>query len=157
RPEQLRQAGQAMQELVGYLRAVVARRRAEPKADLLSALVRAEEAGDRLTEEELFANAVLLLNDGHEKATNLISTGLYALLRHPDQWRRLRDDPSLVPSAVEEVLRYDSPVQFTSRVLKDDVDIGGKRLQAGAMVLLLLGAANRDPEQFADPDRLDVG
>ena len=119
--------------------------------------MRAQEEGDRLSEEELLANCVLLLNAGHETTTNLIGNGTLALLRHPDQMRRLRDDLSLLPSAVEELLRYDSPVQFTSRVLKADMEIGGKALRAGQVVLLLLGAANRDPEQFPDPDRLDVG
>jgi cytochrome P450 len=100
---------------------------------------------------------VLLLNAGHETTTNLIGNGTYALLRHPDQWKRLRDDPSLIPPAVEELLRYDSPVQFTSRILTADLELGGKALRAGQMVLLLLAAANRDPEQFPDPDKLDVG
>jgi cytochrome P450 len=156
-PDVLRRSMAAMDELLEYIRGVVAQRRAEPRDDLLTALVRAQEAGDRLSEEELLANAVLLLNAGHETTTNLIGNGTLALLRHPDQAQRLRDDPSLVPSAVEELLRYDSPVQFTSRLLTADLELGGKRLRAGQMVLLLLGSANRDPEQFADPDRLDIG
>src|SRR5262249_49379195 len=135
----------------------VARRRAEPRDDLLTALARAQEGGDRLSEEELLANATLLLNAGHETTTNLIGNGTLALLRHPDQGRRLREDPSLVPSPVEDLLRYDSPVQFTSRRLTADVVLGGRQLRAGQMALLLLGSANRDEEQFADPDRLDVG
>src|SRR5205823_3893529 len=147
----------AMGELREYFRGIVAQRRAEPRDDLITALVRAQEDGDRLSEEELLANAVLLLSAGHETTTNLIGNGTLALLRHPDQAQRLRDDPALVPSAVEELLRYDSPVQFTSRLLRADVALGGQQLRAGQMALLLLGSANRDPEQFADPDRLDVG
>jgi cytochrome P450 len=155
--EEVRRAVEAVGELKAYLQAVVAERRARPRDDLLSALVRAEEQGDWLTEDELFSNAVLLLNAGHETTTNLIGNGVHALLRHPDQWKRLRDDPSLVPTAVEEFLRFDGPVQFTSRVLKDDLTVGGKHLKAGQSAVLLLGAANRDPAQFKDPDRLDVG
>lgn len=149
--------GQAFQELTAYFRAVVAERRVRPQDDLLSALARAEEAGDRLNEDELYANAALLLVAGNETTTNLIGNGMLALLRHPDQLARLQAEPSLVPAAVEELLRYDSPVQFTMRLLKEDATIAGKPLRRGQMVLLLLAAANRDPEQFADPERLDVG
>jgi cytochrome P450 len=156
-PDVLRKALAATEELQAYFRGIIAQRRAEPRDDLLSALVKAQEEGDRLSDEELLANSVLLLNAGHETTTNLIGNGTLALLRHPDQLRRLRESPSLIPSAVEELLRYDSPVQFTTRVLKADMELGGKVMRAGQMVLLLLGAANRDPEQFSDPDRLDVG
>jgi cytochrome P450 len=153
----LRRAVEGMRELRAYFAGIVAQRRVEPRDDLISALVKAQEEGDRLNEAELLANAVLLLNAGHETTTNLIGNGMLALLRHPDQLRRLREDPTLIPTAVEELLRYDSPVQFTSRVLKADLSLGGKQLRAGQTALLLLGAANRDPAQFPDPDRLDVG
>jgi cytochrome P450 len=153
----LRKSLTAMEQLQAYFRGIIAQRRAEPRDDLLSALVKAQEEGDRLSDDELLANSVLLLNAGHETTTNLLGNGTLALLRHPDQLRRLRDDPSLIPSAVEEFLRYDSPVQFTSRILKADMELRGKKLKAGQIVLLLLAAANRDPEQFPDPDRLDVG
>jgi cytochrome P450 len=156
-PDLLRRSMASMEELVSYFRGIIAARRTEPRNDLISALVRAQEEGDRLSDEELLANCVLLLNAGHETTTNLIGNGTLALLRHPDQLRRLRDDPSLVPAGVEELLRYDSPVQFTSRILKADIELGGKAMGAGQAVLLLLGAANRDPEQFPEPDRLDVG
>jgi cytochrome P450 len=156
-PDVMRKSIAAFEELQTYFRGIIAQRRAEPRDDLLSALIKAQEEGDRLSEEELLANAVLLLNAGHETTTNLIGNGTLALLRHPDQVRRLRDDPALIPSGVEELLRYDSPVQFTSRILKADMELGGKVLHAGQTVLLVLGAANRDPEQFPDPDRLDVG
>jgi cytochrome P450 len=156
-PKDYRRIAQCYEELSAYFAEVVARRRAQPRNDLLSALAQAEEAGDRLNESELYANATLLLVAGHETTTNLIGNGTLALLRHPDQWQRLKADPSLVPGAVEELLRYDSPVQFTARVLTEDMEIGGKWLQAGQMAQLVLGSANRDPEQFTDPERLDVG
>ena len=156
-PEHYRQALKSTRELTDYFRKVVAQRRVQPRDDLLTAMAKAEEQGDRLTEDELYANAVLLLNAGHETTTNLIGNGTWALLKFPDQRVRLREDPSLAPTAVEELLRYDSPVQFTSRILKEDMTVGGKTLKAGQPALLLLGAANRDPAQFPDPDQLDVG
>ncbi len=157
RPRDFRRTARNYAELSAYFAEIVARRRVRPQNDLLTALAQAEEAGDRLNESELYANAALLLVAGHETTTNLIGNGTLALLRHPDQWERLLADPSLVPGAVEELLRYDSPVQHTGRLLTADMEIGGKRLHAGDMVQLLVGSANRDPEQFADPDRLDVG
>jgi cytochrome P450 len=156
-PDVVRKSIVAMGELQAYFRSIIAQRRAEPRDDLISALVKAQEEGDRLSEQELLANCVLLLNAGHETTTNLIGNGTLALLRHPDQLKRLRDEPSLLSSAIEELLRYDSPVQFTSRILKADMELGGKLMRAGQVVLLLLGAANRDPEQFPEPDRLDIG
>jgi len=153
----LRRGAEGLRELRAYFAGIVAQRRVEPRDDLISALVKAQQEGDHLNEAELLANAVLLLNAGHETTTNLIGNGTLALLRHPDQLGRLREDPTRIPTAVEELLRYDSPVQFTSRVLKADLTLGGKQLRAGQTVLLLLGAANRDPAQFPDPDRLDVG
>jgi cytochrome P450 len=156
-PEILRRSMVSMDELKDYFRAIIAQRRIGPRDDLLSALVKAQEEGDRLSDEELLANSVLLLNAGHETTTNLIGNGTYALLRHPDQMKRLRNDLTLIPTGIEELLRYDSPVQFTTRILKADMELSGKAVRAGQMVLLLLGAANRDPEQFPDPDRLDVG
>jgi cytochrome P450 len=153
----VRRGIEGMRELRAYFAGIVAQRRIEPRDDLISALVKAQQEGDRLNEAELLANLVLLLNAGHETTTNLIGNGTLALLRHPDQLRRLYEDPALIPTAVEELLRYDSPVQFTNRVLKADLTLGGKQLRAGETVLLLLGAANRDPAQFPDPDRLDVG
>jgi cytochrome P450 len=156
-PEVLRKSVEGMRALQAYFRDIIARRRAEPRDDLISGLVKAQEEGDRLSDQELLANCVLLLNAGHETTTNLIGNGTYALLRHPEQMKRLRDDPSLLATAVEELLRYDSPVQYTNRILTADMDLSGKALRAGQMVLLLLAAANRDPEQFPDPDRLDVG
>src|SRR5262249_41936188 len=126
------------------------------RADLLSSLIATEEAGDRLSEDELLATCILLLIAGHETTANLIGNGVLALLRHPDELRRLRQDPGLIQSAVEELLRYDGPVQRTARVAGDDVTIGGRTIRKGDMVMPFIGAADRDPAQFPDPDRLDL-
>jgi pimeloyl-[acyl-carrier protein] synthase len=140
-----------------YLRTKVAERRRRPGADLLSALIAAEEAGDRLTEGELIVTLALLFAAGHETTTNLIGNGMLALLRNPDQLARLRSDPALIRSAVEELLRYDSPVQFVARIAKEPVEIGGgEEIALGESVMGLLGAANRDPAQFPEPDLLDI-
>jgi cytochrome P450 len=155
--EEAAAAEAASEEFRAYFVELIARRRAEPTPDLLSRLVRIEEEGDQLTEEELLATCVLLLVAGHETTANLIANGVLALLRHPGQLAELRADPDLVPGAVEEVLRYDPPVQLTSRVvrvptaLSDDVEV-----PADGMLLLLLAAANRDPAAFADPGRFDI-
>lgn len=141
---------------VEYFRALVARLRTEPRDTLLAALVHAEEHGDRLTEEELFANVNLLMTAGHETTTNLIANGLLALFRHPDQLQLLRNDLSLIPRAVEELLRYTGVVQFTHRQAREDVTLGGKTIRKGQFLYLMLAAANRDPERFPDPDRLDI-
>jgi cytochrome P450 len=132
-------------------------RRREPQDDLTTELVRAEDAGDKLTAEELQANIGLLFGAGHETTTNLIGNGLLALHRQPDQWERLKADPSLIPNAVEELLRYDSSVQLSARVTMAEVEVGGVVLPAQESIVTLLGAANRDPAHYEDPDRLDVG
>ena len=150
-------ASAAAAEMTAYFDELLAERRARPRADILSALVAAEEAGDRLTREELFATCALLLVAGHETTVNLIGNGTLALLRHPDQWRRLREEPGIAASAVEELLRYDSPVQLTSRAALEDVTYKGQRFPRGTFVTFLLGAANHDPAVFADPGRLDLG
>jgi len=132
-------------------------RRREPQDDLTTELVRAEEAGDRLSAEELRANIGLLFGAGHETTTNLIGNGLLALHRAPDQWQRLKDDPSLIPGAVDELLRFDSSVQMTGRVTTTEVEVGGVALPANESVIMLLGSANRDPAHYTDPETLDVG
>ncbi len=139
-----------------YFKALVAKRRKDPQADLFSALVVAEEQGDRLTEEELIATAVLLFGAGHETTMNLIGNGLLALFRHPDQLAKLKADPTLIPNAIEEFLRFDGPVQMTARTALADLDIGGKTIAKGQQAILALTAANRDPAQFTDPDRFDI-
>jgi cytochrome P450 len=117
----------------------------------------AQHNGDRLSEEEIFANANLLLVAGHETTTHLIGNGILALLQHPDQIERLFADPALIPNAIEEILRLVGPVQFTNRVALDEIVLGGKTIRRGDFVFLFLAAANRDPAHFADPHRLDVG
>jgi cytochrome P450 len=155
--EELDMANQATAMGNAYFDQLCELRRREPQDDLTTELVRAEEAGDRLSGEELRANIGLLFGAGHETTANLIGNGLLALHRAPDQWQRLKDDPSLIPGAIEELLRFDSSVQMTGRVTSTEVEVGGVTLPAGESVLMLLGAANRDPAQYADPDRLDVG
>src|SRR5213593_2041883 len=146
----------ARRALADYFRALIAERRTSPRGDLLSALIAAEEAGDKLSEDELLATCILLLVAGHETTVNLIGNGTLALLRHPDQLRRLRETPGLIASAVEELLRYDGPVQRTARIPSTDVTIGGRSIGKGEMVMPFIGAADRDPAQFPDPDRLDL-
>ena len=142
---------------VRYLRKMFEKRRAEPKEDLMTALIRAEEAGDKLSEDELLAMAFLLLVAGHETTVNLIANGALALLEHPDQAEALRNDPSLVKPAVEELLRYTSPVEMaTERYAREDVEIAGMTIPRGELVLAVLGSANRDERQFEDPDVLDL-
>jgi cytochrome P450 len=154
---ELQQANGGIQMANAYFDQLCDLRRREPQDDLTTELVRAEEAGDRLTTEELRANIGLLFGAGHETTTNLIGNGLLALHRHRDQWERLKADPSLIPNAIEELLRFDSSVQMTGRATMEEVEIGGVTLPAGESVVQLLGAANRDPAQYPDPDALDVG
>jgi len=147
----------AMTQLAGvYFEQLCELRRKEPKDDLTTELVRAEEAGDRLTSDELKANIGLLLGAGHETTSNLIGNGLLALHRSPDQWQRLRDDPSLIPGAIEELLRFDSSVQMSGRVTLAEVELSGQKIPAGESIVVLLGAANRDPDTYGRPDELDV-
>jgi pimeloyl-[acyl-carrier protein] synthase len=142
--------------LADYFRGLIAERRAAPRADMLSALIAAEEAGDKLSEDELLATCILLLVAGHETTVNLIGNGTLALLRHPEQLRRLRENPGLIGTAVEELLRYDGPVQRTARIPSADVVIDGHTIAKGEMVMPFIGAADRDPAQFPEPDRLDI-
>ena len=146
-----------MQAFTDYLRALFEEKHANPGDDLVSALVRAEEAGDRLSEDELLGMVFLLLVAGHETTVNLIGNGVLALLQHPDQLRKLKDDPSLIKSAVEELLRYDGPVETsTERFAREDVTLGETVIPRGELVLVVLAAADHDPERFPDPDELDI-
>jgi cytochrome P450 len=156
-PEIIAAGNEAAQGLTDYFRGLIAERRGRPGDDLLSALIVAEEQGDRLSEDELLATCVLLFFAGHETTVNLIGNGVLALLRHPDQLARLRAEPHLIGSAVEEFLRYDGSVQRTARFALVDLEIEGVPIGAGQVVSVLLGAANRDPARFAEPDRLDLG
>jgi pimeloyl-[acyl-carrier protein] synthase len=150
-------ANEALEGFRQYFDGLYRERRVHPTDDVLSALLEAEEKGERLSHDELFSTSILLLVAGHETTVNLISNGVLALLRHPDQLMRLQEDPSLIRTAVEELLRYDSPVQLTGRTVMEQVEIGGHEIPRGHQVVGVLGAANRDPEQFPDPDRLDIG
>ncbi len=140
-----------------YLSDKLSERRSRPGEDLLTALLAAEQEGDRLTPVELFSTVELLFVAGHETTTNLIGNGFLALLRNPSQLRRLREDPALLRTGIEELLRYDSPVQLLIRTVKEPISVRGRRLARGDSVLLLVAAANRDPAVFRDPDVLDVG
>ncbi len=155
-PEVLEQARISIQEMADYFSAVIAERRREPREDLLSGLIAAEERGEVLSEEELLATCILLLAAGNETTTNLIGNGMLALLRHPEQLEKLRDRPSLTESAVEELLRYDGPVQSTARVATEQLEIRGTTIEEAQLVIAVLGAADRDPEQFPNPDELDI-
>jgi cytochrome P450 len=141
-------------EFIEYFRQIIRQRRNAPKDDLLQAMINAEERGDALSEEELLGNCVLLMAAGHGTTMHLIGNGTLALLRNPRQLQRLREEPALMPSAVTELLRYDSPVQMTSRRAKEDLRIGDKDISNGQEVVMCMGAANHDPAQFAEPDRL---
>jgi cytochrome P450 len=156
-PSQLENVKATFGELAAYFRRVFAQRRREPRDDLLSSLCAAEEAGGRLSEAELLSITALLLGAGHETTTSLITNSVVALLRHPDQRARLISEPELAESAVEELLRFDSPVQMTDRLALEDVELSGRGIRKGQIVAVLIGAANRDPEAFHDPDRLDLG
>ena len=142
--------------LADYFRGLIAKRRKDPKPDLLSALIAAEEEGNKLSEAELVSTCMLLLIAGHETTVNLIGNGLLALLQHPDQFQMLRDNPELIQTGIEELLRFDGPVQRTGRMTTAEVEIGGKLIPKDSVVVSVIGAANRDPKQFAEPDRLDV-
>ena len=153
-----RRAGEAASRAFdAYFRPIIAERRAEPRDDIVSALVRAQDEGTHLNERETLNMLRLLLVAGNETTANLIGNGVLALLRHPEQLQRLREDPSLIPGAVEELLRFDTPAQADFRRVLTDCEVSGCPLRRRDNVVLLLGAANRDPEVFEDPDRLDVG
>jgi cytochrome P450 len=142
--------------LTGYLQDLVRERRAHPDDSILSALIEAEEEGDRLSSGELVSTALLLLIAGFETTVNLIGNGTVALLGDPDGWNRLRADPALVPAAIDEMLRYDSPVQLTPRIATEDVEVGGGVIAAGRPVIVSIGGANRDPEVFEQPDEFRI-
>ncbi len=150
------QIQQAMESFRAYFSPMIAERRATPKDDLLSALVEAEEAGDRLSETELYATCQLLLVAGHETTVNLIGNGVLALLRDPDAMQRLQGEPELIASAIEELLRYDGPIQLLTRDALEEVTYRGVTFREGQRIAFLLGAANRDPAQFENPNQLDL-
>jgi pimeloyl-[acyl-carrier protein] synthase len=181
-PQLLERAAQSLAEMTDYVRALSLKRRENPGDDLISALLLVTEgngspacphhdiaaphpagelAGERdtpstLTEEELVANINILLSTGHETTTHLIGNGFLALLQHPDQARKLKDQPALLPSAIEEMLRYDNPVQITYRSVLEDLEFNGKMMRRGDLVNTILGSANRDPKRFTAPDQFDI-
>ena len=150
-------AHESLTELIDYMREMVRERRRHPREDLTSALLGVEDEGDRLSEEDVVAMCNLLLVAGHETTTGLLGNGLLLLLLFPDQRRRLETDPSLIDTAIEEMLRHESPLQRQTRLVKADYEIDGHRIREGQSLVLLQGAANRDPAVFPDPDRFDVG
>ena len=156
--ERRREAEEASAAFVGYLRGLVADRRAHPREDdMVSDLVAASDGADRLTEDEVVGTCVLLLMAGHEATVNVVGNGMLAMLRHRDQWERVVADPALVPSAAEEMTRFDSSLQLFERTATRDVEVAGTVVREGEKIAALLGAANRDPVVFADPERFDVG
>jgi cytochrome P450 len=154
--DELDQANAAALMSAQYFQGLFELRRRTPANDLITQLVQAEEEGDRLSNQELTANIILLFGAGHETTVNLIGNGLLALFRHPDQLQALKEQPSLTANAIEELLRYDSSVQVTARTALEDVTAGGVEIGKGETVLCLLGAANRDPSVYQDPDKLDI-
>lgn len=147
----------ATHEMAAFFRALIAARRAEPRADLLSALAHLDDDGDRLSDDELVATCVLLLFAGHETTTHHLANGLAALLRFPAELERLRADPGLAAAAVEELLRYDGPIGAQVRIVQRETELHGRTLRPGDRVFLLLNAANRDPRAYDEPERLDLG
>jgi cytochrome P450 len=154
--EALTRFGESIEQFRSYLDDQFEQRRRHPRDDLIGALVEARDGNDALSDDELFALVVLLVAAGHETTTNLIGNSVIALTQHPDQRKRLVDEPVIAAQAVEELLRYDSPVQRTSRVATTPVELGGVEISPGDLVILVVGAANRDPAVFPDPDRLDL-
>ena len=146
----------SLEEMTGYFRQAVRRQATEPTDGLVNALTTAEVDGDRLSEDEVVANVIVTMVGGQETTTNLIGNGLLTLLRHPAEMAGLREEPSLIESAVEELLRFESPSQHTARLAPADVQLGGRSIARRQAVIAVMGAANRDPERFPDPDRLDL-
>jgi len=156
-PEKYQRAGAATREMAEIFRGLITARRASPQRDLLSDLVALDDAGDRLSDDELVATCILLLFAGHETTTHHLANGLRALLRFPEELTKLRADPALAPAAVEELLRYDGPIGAQVRIVQEAHTLHGKQLRPGDRVFLLMNAANRDPRAYDQPDRVDLG
>lgn len=155
--KKLAKTGQRMQEFTDYFRQIFEKRRREPQPDLISSLLQVEENGNRLTESDLLSMLILLIVTGHETAVNLIGNGVLALLQHPDQLAKLKQDPALIDSTIEEIVRYDCPVErATVRYAAEDVTLHGHTIARGDIVYVVLGSLNRDPCHFADPDTFDI-
>jgi pimeloyl-[acyl-carrier protein] synthase len=155
-PDHASKVIRSLEEMIIYFRAAIRENERHPREGLINALMTAEQDGDRLSEDEVIANTIVTMVGGQETTTNLIGNGILTLLRHPHQLEKLRSDLSLVSSAVEELLRYESPSQHTARLAPDDVQLGGKTIRKRQAVIAVMGAANHDPERFTDPDRLDI-
>jgi pimeloyl-[acyl-carrier protein] synthase len=155
-PDRVPMVLRAVEEMTAYFRNRIAEQRTEPREGLIQSLLTAEIQGDRLTEDEVVANSIVTMVGGQETTTNLIGNGVLALLRNPDQLQKLRADLSLIPSAVEELLRYDCPSQHTARLTPENTVLGGKQIHKRQAVIAVMAAGNRDPERFPDPDRLDI-
>jgi len=155
-PDRVPRVLRSVQEMTAYFQAAIRELRDQPRTGLIYSFMTAEIEGDRFTEDEIVANCIITLVGGLETTTNLIGNGILTLLRHPDELDRLRADLSLIPSAVEELLRYESPSQHTARLAPCDFELGAKRIRKREALIAVMGAANRDPERFPDPDRLDV-
>jgi cytochrome P450 len=158
-PQMLDAGNRAVTEFVEYLKVLIAERRRTPgdyESDVLTRLIQGEKDGEKLTETELYHQCIFLLNAGHETTTNLIGNGLWALMNNPSELQRLRSNPALVPSAIEEMLRYDGPIQLNNRRLTAPMTLSGKKLLVGTLITIGIGAANHDPDQFPDPERFDV-
>ncbi len=154
--EELDRANEGTLATGAYFEALFEQRRKEPRDDLLTLLVQAEEAGDRLSTQELRANVTLLFAAGHETTVNLIGNGIWSLHDNPSQWAALRENPALIPNAIEEILRYECPVQAVARTVAEPIAFGDEGFEKGDLIVALIGAANRDPSVFPHPDRLDV-
>ncbi len=155
-PDRFPRVLRSVQEMCSYFRSAMQEQRLHPRGGLVSAMMEAEVDGAKLTEDEIIANLIVTMVGGQETTTNLIGNGLLTLLRNPAEMERLRADSSLIPSAVEELLRYESPSQHTARLAPADIEMGGKKIRERHAVIAVMGAANRDPERFPDPDRLDI-
>jgi cytochrome P450 len=155
-PDRVPKVLKTVEQTTAYFRSAISEMRRHPRAGLIHTLMTAEVQGDRLTEEEVIANSIVTMVGGQETTTNLIGNGMLSLLRNPDQLDKLRSEPSLIPSAVEELLRYESPSQYTARLAPQDTVLGGKLIRKRQAVIAVMAAGNRDPERFPDPDRLDI-
>lgn len=155
-PDRASRTLKCVEEMREYFAEAMERLRAEPREGLIYSLMTAEIDGDRLTDEEIIANSIVTMVGGQETTTNLIGNGVLALLRNPEQFARLKNNLDLIPSAIEELLRYESPSQHTARIAPQDTEMGGQKIKKGQAVIAVMGAGNRDPERFPDPDRLDL-
>jgi len=155
-PDRAARTLKCVEEMTDYFREAIRELREHPREGLINSFITAEIDGDRLTDEEIIANCIVTMVGGQETTTNLIGNGILSLVRNPEQMQQLRDNLALVPSAVEELLRYESPSQQTARICPEDTELGGKLIRKGQAVIAVMAAGNRDPERFADPDALDL-